>query len=266
MANLIAKTTQSVPAPSQPRTAADMQTAEQHSLPLSIALHLAPGVVLVLFYALLVPPLLRVGLNNFLTLNLLAVLILVPVELGILYAAGKSATGRWSLRSVVLNREHVPLWQFIGLAFGLLVWMALISMLVAHAIDPVVQKALFGWLPAWFPLNTNFNAMPRAERILTLAAALVCTSWVALVVEEFYFRGYLLPRLSRFGNWAPVINAVLFAVYHLFTPWQAVTRILMVLPLAWIARRKRNLYIGLAAHLLLNSLGILPALIVAVLK
>jgi membrane protease YdiL (CAAX protease family) len=55
------------------------------------------------------------------------------------------------------------------------------------------------------------------------------------VVEEVYFRGYLLPRISRFGAWAPLINTVLFSVYHFFTPWQNVGRILGLLP--WCTRR-----------------------------
>jgi uncharacterized protein len=63
-------------------------------------------------------------------------------------------------------------------------------------------------------------------------------------VEEFYFRGYLLPRLSRFGNWAPLINAVLFSLYHFFTPWQALSRIVAVTPIAWVVQRKRCIYIG----------------------
>jgi len=39
------------------------------------------------------------------------------------------------------------------------------------------------------------------------------------LVEELYFRGYLLPRLHRFGIWAPLINISLFAAYHLWKPW-----------------------------------------------
>jgi membrane protease YdiL (CAAX protease family) len=45
------------------------------------------------------------------------------------------------------------------------------------------------------------------------------------VVEEMYFRGYLLPRISRLGAWAPLVNTVLFSLYHLFTPWLNVGRI-----------------------------------------
>jgi membrane protease YdiL (CAAX protease family) len=70
-----------------------------------------------------------------------------------------------------------------------------------------------------------------------------------------------LPRLSRFGSLAPLINVALFSLYHFFTPWQALTRILAVTPLAWVVMRKRNLYISIAAHLALNTIGLLPALL-----
>ena len=37
------------------------------------------------------------------------------------------------------------------------------------------------------------------------------------VTEELYLRGYLLPRLYRFGIWAPLINISLFSLYHYLT-------------------------------------------------
>jgi len=91
-------------------------------------------------------------------------------------------------------------------------------------------------------------------------------SWIAPFVEEYYFRGYLLPRLARFGNLAPVINAVLFSLYHFFTPWQALTRIIALVPMAWIVQRKRNLYISVIAHMVLNTLSLLPGLLVLLAK
>ena len=81
-----------------------------------MALHLAPGAFFTLVYALLAQPAQRLGLNNLLTFNLLAVLVLVPLELGVLFAVGKKKTGRFSLAGVVLNREHLPLGQLLGLA------------------------------------------------------------------------------------------------------------------------------------------------------
>jgi membrane protease YdiL (CAAX protease family) len=235
--------------------------AEQHSLAKSVLLHLAPGAVVTLVYILLTPPLLKLGLPNLLTLNLAAILVLVPLELWILLAEGKKKNGHYSLHQVVLYRERIPLWQLIGLAFGLMVWMAACFALLAPRIDPLVQKALFGWVPAWFPLMATFTGYPKNVAVLTLAVSLVCTSWIAPFVEEYYFRGYLLPRLSRFGRLAPLINVALFSLYHFFTPWQALTRILAVTPMAWVVMRKRNLYIGIVAHLALNTISLLPALL-----
>jgi len=263
MANLALRP---APAPFFSNHSAETEARAQHSLPVSVILHLLPGAVLTVCYALLVPALLRLGLPNLLTLNLLAVVVLVPMELGILFLAGKSSAGRRAWLSAVGNRHARPAWQILVLGFGLFVWMALISLLISRALDPILQKQFFSWLPAWFPLNTDFNAMPRNTRVVTLAASLICTSWAAPIVEELYFRGYLLPRLSRFGHWAPPINAALFALYHFFTPWQIVSRILFVAPLAWVVQRRRNLAIGITAHLLINTVGILPALIVALVK
>ena len=241
-------------------------TESQHPLPLSILLHLFPGAVVTLFYILLVPPLLRVGVNNLITLNLLAVLVLTPIELGVLYQAGLLRSGKRSLEGIVLYREKLPRWQLAALAFGMLVWSALISLSLTPIFDPLLQQAMFAWVPAWFPLQTDFAAMPRQELIITLIISLICSSWIAPVVEELYFRGFLLPRLSRFGNWAPVINTVFFTLYHFFTPWAFVERVLMVTPLAWLVQKKRSIYISITTHLLLNTLSILPALITTVFK
>ena len=238
-----------------------MANTGQHSLPKSIFLHLAPGVIITLVYILLTPPLLKLGLPNLLTLNLAAILVLVPLELQILYSEGQQKNGRLSLEGVVLYRESIPLWQLTGLAFGLLVWMAVCFSLLSPRIDPLLQKALFGWVPSWFPLMATFTGYSKGVVVLTLAVSLVCTSWVAPFVEEYYFRGFLLPRLSRFGSLAPLINVTLFSLYHFFTPWQAVTRIVAVTPMAWVVMRKRNLYISIIAHLALNTISLLPALL-----
>ena len=64
------------------------------------------------------------------------------------------------------------------------------------------------------------------------------------MVEEMFFRGYLLPRISRLGAWAPLVNTVLFSLYHLFTPWLNVGRI----AIDWRTRR-RAVYAGSAVVL-----------------
>ena len=77
------------------------------------------------------------------------------------------------------------------------------------------------------------------------------------VVEEMYFRGYLLPRISRLGAWAPLVNTVLFSLYHFFTPWLNVGRIIGLLPMVYAAWWKKSIYVSMAVHVLGNAIPML---------
>ena len=92
---------------------------------------------------------------------------------------------------------------------------------------------------------------------MTLAAYFVLNGVVGPVVEELYFRGYLLPRMERLGRWAPLINVSLFSLYHFWSPWQVMARILGLGPMVYAVRWKRNVYLGMVVHCALNSLGVL---------
>jgi len=75
------------------------------------------------------------------------------------------------------------------------------------------------------------------------------------LVEEIYFRGYLLPRLERFRAWAPVINISLFSLYHFWSPWDLLTRIVVLLPMGYAVWRTRDIRIGIAVHMGVNGTG-----------
>jgi hypothetical protein len=81
------------------------------------------------------------------------------------------------------------------------------------------------------------------------------------LVEELYFRGYLLPRIPASRTWAPLVNVILFSLYHFFTPWQNALRIVALVPLVYAVSWKRNIYLSIFTHCLLNTLGVLPALL-----
>jgi CAAX protease family protein len=80
---------------------------------------------------------------------------------------------------------------------------------------------------------------------------------VGPIVEELYFRGFLLPRMERFGRWAPLLNVSLFSIYHFWSPWQVVARVLAIAPTVYAVHRTRNVYVGMAVHCTLNTLGVL---------
>jgi membrane protease YdiL (CAAX protease family) len=95
----------------------------------------------------------------------------------------------------------------------------------------------------------------------TLLFSFLTVSLIAPIVEEIYFRGYLLPRLSRFGFWAVPIHTVMFALFHFWTPWMVVARAIGLIPFAYVAQRKRNIYIGMIAHVLANTLDVVTGLL-----
>jgi membrane protease YdiL (CAAX protease family) len=75
-------------------------------------------------------------------------------------------------------------------------------------------------------------------------------------VEELYFRAYLLPRMRNIsGNWAPLLNTVLFSLYHFFSPWENLIRVLAITPMTYIVWNNRNIRFGIITHLTLNTLG-----------
>ena len=79
--------------------------------------------------------------------------------------------------------------------------------------------------------------------------------------EELYFRGYLLPRLSHWGWYAPIINAFLFTLQHFWQPYNYLLIFLLVLPEVMIVRWKRNIRFSILCHCTANTLGAVLTLI-----
>jgi membrane protease YdiL (CAAX protease family) len=56
-------------------------------------------------------------------------------------------------------------------------------------------------------------------------------------------------------GWAPLVGAVLFALYHLWSPWQFAVRLVALLPMVYAVWWKRSVWIGIGAHCLVNLVG-----------
>jgi membrane protease YdiL (CAAX protease family) len=131
-------------------------------------------------------------------------------------------------------------------------------------VDAALFEALFSWVPDGYLIEQGLGSYlaeyPRPVLVVTLLLSLVLSGIAAPVVEELYFRGYLLPRISRLGAWAPVLNVALFALYHMWTPWQSVTRFVSILPAAYAVQRTKSVYAYMWVHCALNTVGVLLTL------
>ncbi len=228
--------------------------SEQHPLPLSIVLHLLPGILIGATFFLLAPIAQRNGLPPVWAHGIADLVILVPFAFGLLYYEGYKKNGRLSLDGVVLYREPIPWWQYLIFVPLLLAAGALIPLLAP--VSNTIFQELFSWWPAMYNLSPDWSSYSRSILVATLIFQFLIIAIIAPITEEIYFRGYLLPRLSRFGFWAAPIHAILFALFHVWTPWLAVARVVGLIPFTLIVQRKRNIYIAIIMHIIINVLDL----------
>ena len=234
-----------------------------HSIGQSLFLHLIPGVLIIVFFIFAVPVVKMFDFPVPFALVLAILFVLIPFELGVLFYEGKKLNGRFSLRGIVVFRERIQLRQYFIFVPILLLWL-IICFSLFTSLDNFFIKKLFAWLPEYFiPTNwlANVNKYPLNNRIIAAGLFFVANALVGPVVEEMYFRGYLLPRLSRIKGWAPFVHTILFSIYHLFSPWQQLSRIIGLFPMVYIVSKKKNIYLGMITHCILNSLSTVSMMI-----
>jgi membrane protease YdiL (CAAX protease family) len=229
----------------------------QHSLLKSVVLHLLPGVLIFIFFIVITPILTEKGFPTLFSLFLAVMLVLVPFELGYILYQAKKINKTFLLKGIVLYRQKIPKWQHALIIPLFLIWAFISYFLISPPIQDYLRQEYFSWLPEWFFLSYNIEHSSKAVLLVTWILGVIFNGIAGPIVEELYFRGYLLPRISRFKGCAPLLNVVLFSVYHFFSPWRNLERILALLPGAYIIQWKKNIYLGIIPHCLLNTTGML---------
>jgi membrane protease YdiL (CAAX protease family) len=102
----------------------------------------------------------------------------------------------------------------------------------------------------------KLSLVPSIQRWITLLLAVIFSGFVAPVVEEMYFRGFLLPKMESLGVLAPVINALLFAIYHFFAPWNMPGIFIVFIPIVYAVWSRKNILIGIITHSAINLLSV----------
>jgi len=244
----------------------DLLIKNQHSVLKSILLHLIPGIIVLGGIFLFSQPIFceilgfdpRFGpLLGWLMSILFC---LIPVQLGILLFVGKKQNKSFTFRGVLGNTEKSPTKQYF-LYIPIYILFALIFFLVlAPSVNEFFVEKLFWWYPQEYNFQESMQDPASMKDykgfqvIFVLYILLSCI--LAPIVEEIYFRGYLLPRMDeKMGKSAPYINTILFSIYHFFSPWENLIRIIALTPLVYLVWRKKNIRFGIFSHVILNCIG-----------
>jgi membrane protease YdiL (CAAX protease family) len=94
-------------------------------------------------------------------------------------------------------------------------------------------------------------------------AGIVIDGLIAPVIEELFFRGYLLPRMAYLKHWAPIVNGTLFGLYHLWQPHNLPAIIGVGIVLSYVVWRKQNVWLGVFIHCTLNIVGAISGYLAA---
>jgi membrane protease YdiL (CAAX protease family) len=211
-----------------------------------------PAIIILIWALILSNPYIGPNLPIFLSLMLAIVFGLMPVELGVIKYYSHKENKKFM--DIICFKENTPkkrLLLFIIIPF-------LIAGIIA-AILPVYEHKIwkiFDFVPDWFRLDkVNFKEMKYLK--FSMVLAYIFNGFLAPIVEELYFRGFLLPRMQKLGKLAPLINVILFSLYHLFTPWENITRILSMTPIVYSVWINKNIKIGIIIHCSLNIIGLI---------
>ena len=227
----------------------------QHSLIKSLFLHILPGILVTLGFILLSPLMTRLGYPPLLGFLLAVLLFDLPFMLGFLFREGKKKNGRFSLQGVLQFNEKLAWGKFFLFFIGVFLVIYLLMMLVTP-LNTFLSEKLFSWLPAWMFLENQAQYMQFSKAILlfVFSLQLVLTGILLPWVEELYFRGFLLPRISIYGKWAPVISGLFFGLYHLWQPFGFFSVFVLGSALSGLVLWKRDLRLSIGLHVLANLL------------
>jgi len=180
----------------------------------------------------------------------------IPFMLGVMLNEGKKLNGRYSLEGVVLYREKISWKKFAVVFIGAFLGVYILMMLVTP-ISSFLTENIFAGLPDWIFLEeqTQYDAYSKNILVLIFTFQLVLTGIILPWVEELYFRGYLMPRISRYEKWTPLLGGLFFGLYHIWQLYSFPTVFLLGAALGYVVWWKKDIRLSISLHVFANILG-----------
>lgn len=231
-----------------------MDASNQHYTGLRLIInHFYIGVFITLFYLWAGPRFIQSGLPGLSVLLMAELLVLAPLVTIHLWWSARSSTGRLSFGALIPFQEKTStkaflIWTLGGLLACVVIYIPL------YPLGQYLRDSLFSWLPEWY-FNPSFGVKDPAILGKVFLAGILIDGFVGPITEEFFFRGYLLPRMAHLKKWAPILNGALFGLYHFWQPHNLLALMGVGIVLSYVVWKTKNVYTGMAIHVILNVLG-----------
>lgn len=224
---------------------------EQQSLGRSVFYHIFTGVLVLIFQFITVEIFIIRGYPPYISGLVGFVCVSIPIQLTIINNAIKSSENS-SILDLLGRPIEKPYKIVIPVIFSFYVLAAIITPLI-----PWFQREIFYWMPGWL-LEPFMPESILGNRLLpAFILTLLIDGLLNPIVEELYWRGYLLKRISRFGVWAPVFNGSLFGIQHFWQPFNYALIIPYSILLSYVVWKKDDLRLSIIIHCTINCLGVM---------
>lgn len=153
-------------------------------------------------------------------------------------------------------------------------WLICLAILIvgivsAQVISPFINSfieltglSIPNYMPFW--LDPTINPMETDIEILspnyslknnyTIVIVMAITLILNILVEEIYFRAWLLPKMQSLGKWSWVVNGFLFALYHTFQLWLFPILVIISLSITLTVYLSKSILPALTIHFIANFL------------
>ncbi len=224
-----------------------------------IALHLLPGVALTIIYIFLS----RMGVladhPKLILLGLSAMLSIVPIELGYLFYVAKKEEGSYNIFKILGLKSKLKIKEYIAYTFLLFIVTGILLTL-SKPLSNLLLNNVFSWIPSWYSFIQDMSLFNRNLILITTLVSFFILTLIGPITEELYFRGFLLARMKWLGKYSVLINVILFAIYHFWSPWLIASRIIAMLPLFYLVYKKDSLRLAILVHCFLNFTDVVTLL------
>jgi membrane protease YdiL (CAAX protease family) len=163
-------------------------------------------------------------------------------------------------------------------SLGLLVFMVLSAgalSFTARWVSSLIPPPAY-WPPELQPGASPASAAPSIpDQFLGVPLAgnwwilpvLLTSLVIATLGEEFWWRGYILPRQELvYGERTWLVHGLLWGVFHLFAPWNLISILPGCLAVAYVAQKLKNTWPGIIAHGLANGLLVLIVVFLGIIR
>ena len=243
------------------------QSAKQLSILQIILAFLIPSAVAFTGFRVILPVLVEGGVPSIIAWPAVASIMLLGFVLVAIIFLNKEAKElnisfkeRACLRSLSFKQWSV----YVGILFlGMVVTIIVskTSILFTHIPGLSVPDYFPFFLnPAIDPMNTESSLLTPGfvlKGAIWMIPFIALTLFLNILTEELYFRAWLLPKLSKYGNMSWVINGGLFALYHSYQLWLLPQILPVSLFTAYVVYKSRSIWPAFAFHLLANILTVL---------